>query len=106
MLNPDIVEDRVEESHRDLESQSDRDYLLLLMAKSFFVANKLLLEKKHPDSQYIILVFQLKNGNIRFSIAEHLLPESLRTPAITITSERVNAKNNYRLIDEVINGQD
>ena len=80
----------------------DRIYLLLLMAKSFNNVGKLLIEKKHPNSNYLIFVFQLKNGNIRFSIREDLVPQSIITKTIIINSNKINYKNNYKLIEELL----
>jgi hypothetical protein len=86
----------------DEQHVEDRKYLLLLMAKSFAAANKLLYEKKHPNSQQIILVFQLRNGNIRFTIDESVLPLSLLPQTVHLNTNKINYKNNYRLIQELV----
>lgn len=80
----------------------DRQWLLLLLANSFSKAGKLLLEKKQPDSQNIILVFQLKNGNIRFSVPEKVVPEHIRKGAILLNNAKINYNKNYALINELI----
>jgi len=80
----------------------DREYLLLLITRSFYSVDKLIVEKRHPNADQVILVFQLKNGNLRFSVRESILPESLRPKTTKINSNKVNYKNNYRLIDELI----
>jgi hypothetical protein len=104
------IEDNVEDKNRidpliD-ELQKDRDYLLLYMARSFSAADKLVIEKKHPNADHVILVFQVKNGNLRFSLKEDLLPDSLRTPTVHISKDRINMKTNYKLIDEIVNQKD
>jgi len=80
----------------------DRVYLLLLMAKSFYKAGKLIIEKKHPDAKNITLCFQLNNGNIRFSVLESAVPTYLIQGAIILNKSKINYNTNYRLIEEVI----
>lgn len=95
--------------HRDLlikgilpeNITQDRTMLLLLMAKTFKKAGKLLLEKKHPGAKNIILVFQCNNGNIRFSIPEDTLPDYL-AGTVLINNSKINYNINYKLLEEII----
>lgn len=96
-LNPAKI---TEDDHQRVVK--DRDYLLLFMARSYKMADKLLIEKKHPDANKVTLVYQLKNGNLRFSINEELVPDFLWPGTTLINTEKINYKNNYRLIDELI----
>ena len=79
----------------------DRLYLLRMLAVSFYKADKLFIEKKHPNSKNIILGFQVKNGNLRFSIPEEQLPQIVTMP-ITINNAKINYNNNYKFIEELL----
>jgi hypothetical protein len=96
------AESKCEQSDQIDETQQDRDYLLLFLACSFYNADKLTVEKKTPHSEHVILVFHTKNGILRFTLKEKLLPDRIRPTTITINKDRVNIKNNYKLIEELI----
>lgn len=86
----------------DEDAKKDRQALLLLLARSYRQVDRLIIEKKHPESNSLVLVFQLKNGNLRFSFPENEFPDYLRPRTTKINTEKVNFKKNYRLIDELV----
>ncbi len=85
--------------------EKDRLYLLLLVCRSFNAVGKLILEKKHPNASHVIVVLQLKNGNLRFSLLDSLLPEEIRPKTVQINNTKVDYKNNYKLIEEAIRNE-
>jgi hypothetical protein len=86
----------------DEYSSDDREQLLLFMANSYHKAGKLRIEKKTPDATMAVLVFQLKNGNLRYTLNDNAIPSRLRPQVVEINSARINYKNNKRLIMELI----
>jgi hypothetical protein len=82
--------------------EKDRNALLLLMAHSFHQANLLTVEKRHPQSKTVRLVFPYKEATLRFSILEELVPKAMLTDPIVINPEAVDASFNYWQIDKLL----